>query len=935
MINIQNIQVNKSKTFTIPIANKSHLKLNKNIEQIESEILSIKGTENLTVDNNSNLIINAKSLNFKYHSIFEILKSNNIEIELINETLPVIGMTCATCSNNVETTLNAIDGVVSANVNLIENSVYLSYFPSLVDIQFLKNELGKIGFELIIKKNSIEVDLNQNNIIQNKINDKNEFEILEEIEKNKLNKLKSKMFVAVLFSIPVAILGMFFHHHNLSNPLMLLLSLPVILYSGLDYYKNTIKNLKLGHLNMDTLVGVSTSFAFIYSLLVILFNDFLISYQFPTHTYFESAVVIIAFLLIGKFIEERAKVKTNTSVKKLLGLQSNKVNKIIDEKLDENIDNKINLTTSKEVSNSSNYIEIDINSIVIGDKLLVKVGDKIPVDGYIVKGETYIDESSMTGEPIAKLKTIKDKVIAGTINLSSTIYIIAEKIGTETLLSQIIISIRQAQASKAPIQRTVDKITSIFVPAVFLIAFTTLIVWLLFAFQNSQNNFLFNKYVIHSISSFITVLVISCPCALGLATPTAIVVGLGKATNIGILIKDAESLEIASKITDLMIDKTGTLTNGKPIVTNIIWNRNLEDFMSKDKLAELNLIYRLESESNHPLAKSIKSYITNHITHNIEKHGNAIDLYSNQNSKIEFERYFKEFELTNFQNLSGLGIQAKMIYENKYKQNSTSKIESMVGLGNLKFFESVQIEMGIKSELNHQTNRDLLEQYHKFSSQGKTCALLFSENLIKELGNNQIETKSLVITCLIVMEDTLRDTALDFVSTLKSINIETHILSGDNHSAVKNIAEKLQISNFKGNLLPLDKSQYISHIQAQGKISAMVGDGINDSTSLAKSDLSIAMGGGTDIAIDVAKVTILNNNLNSIPKLITLSKQTNNTIKQNLFWAFIYNLISIPVAAGLFINYGLEINPMIASFLMSISSISVVSNSIRLKYQKL
>lgn len=919
MINIQNIQVNKSKTFVIPIENDSISKFNEHFEEIEREILTLKGIENLSL-NNSELIINAKSLNFNYNSIIDVLKSKNIQIKLNNETLPVIGMTCASCSNSVETTLNAIDGVISANVNLIENSVYLSYFPTIVSIQFLKNELSKIGFELIIKEENSSATKPKLEYY-NKSSENEDFKIFEEIEINKLNKIKTKMFVAVLFSVPVAILGMFFHHHSLSNPLMFLLSLPVILYSGLDYYKNTIKNLRNSHFNMDTLVGVSTAFAFVFSLLVIIFDDLLISYQFPTHTYFESAVVIIAFLLIGKFIEERAKVKTNTSVKKLLGLQSNKVNKIIE--------SNTNFAFSGETINKENYIEVDINNIVIGDKLLVKVGEKVPVDGYIVKGETYIDESTMSGEPIAKFKTIKDKVIAGTINQTSTIHIIAEKIGNETLLSQIIKSVRLAQASKAPIQRTVDKITNIFVPAVFLIAFVTLSIWLMIAFQYSEDAFLFNKYIIQSINSFITVLVISCPCALGLATPTAIVVGLGKATNIGILIKDAESLEIASKITDVMIDKTGTLTNGKPTVTDLIWNRNLEDKLSNNKLAELNLIYRLEAESNHPLAKSI----TNHI----ETLLNLNDFPINESSKLSFNRYYKEFDLTNFQNHSGLGIQAKLIYETKDNQNSTSKVESNVYLGNLKFYEQILNDLNeIKSKAENQTvNQDILEQYDKFSIQGKTCTLLFSEMSNNDAGANNSKPKSLLITCLIVMEDTIRDTAFEFVNTLKELKITPHILSGDNQNAVENIAQKLNITNIRGNLLPLDKSQYITQIQSQGKITAMIGDGINDSTSLAKSDLSIAMGSGTDIALDVAKVTILNNNLNSIPKLITLSKQTNNTIKQNLFWAFIYNLISIPLAAGLFIKYGLEINPMIASFLMSISSISVVSNSIRLKYQKL
>lgn len=921
MINIQNIQINKSKEFLLPIKIKSETNFNLDFKlyqvQLFEDILSLKFIESVKFDElNYNLIIQAKSLNFNYESIFTILNKYNLKPNIFDKNYPVIGMTCATCSNSVETTLNYLDVVISANVNLIENSVQIKYFPTLITIENLKESLSKIGFELIIPTSTSNerqksTNVNKMDFEQKEVNNldylnnldiSNENEVFERLEVEKLNLIKKKTVLAIALSIPVAIIGMFFHHLEQANLLMFILSLPVILYSGAGYYKNTLRSFSNLHFNMDSLVGVSTGVAFIYSILIMIFETTLKNYNFPTFTYFESSVVIIAFVLIGKYIEEKAKSKTNSSIKKLLGLQENKVYKLNQKLLQYDIKSNLDLTS---------YIETHISNVNLGDLVLVKPGDKIPIDGEIVFGESFIDESSMTGEPLAKFKTINDKLLAGTINQNSPIVIKTQKIGEDTLLSQIISSVRKAQSTKAPVQRIVDKVTSYFVPIVFLFAFITLFGWMIYAFQFADNQFLFNKYLLQGFSSFITVLVISCPCALGLATPTAIVVGLGKSSDKGILIKDAESLELASKITDIVFDKTGTLTIGKPIVNELIWSEDLINDKTTNFNALLNVIYRIETLSTHPLANSISEYINDYLL----KHN------------VDFERYNNEFEIKNVENISGLGISANLTY---------GEVNTNFYIGNLELFNSIS-----KNDNNQNiSNEKLIKLYNTNSELGKTCVLFFNEEISKDSDNldNTVEKKVNILS-LITLEDEIKSSTYNLIKELNSSNIKTHLLSGDNNNSVSILANKIGIKNFKGQQMPLDKSNYINSLKDNKlknnkSITAMVGDGINDSTSLASADLSIAMGNGTDIAIDVAKVTILNSDLNKISDFIKISKDTNRTIKQNLFWAFIYNVISIPIATGIFINYGLEINPMIASFLMSISSISVVSNSIYLKYKK-
>ena len=940
MINIQNIQINKSKEFIIPIKIDSNLDLhfenddkNKKIFQVLFQELSLlKFIENVKFDNenynneNFNLVIQAKSLSFDYESIFTILNKYNLKPNIIDKNFPVIGMTCATCSNSVETTLNYLDYVISANVNLIENSVQIKYFPTLISIEKLKESLTKIGFELVLPKAISNENVSSGDkLIESSINfNENEVDVFEKLEYEKLNTLKKKTILAIIFSLPVAIIGMFFHQLEIdirqANLVMLILSLPVIFYSGIGYYKNTFRSLSNFHFNMDSLVGVSTGVAFIYSILIMIFESTLSLYNFPIHTYFESSVVIIAFVLIGKYIEEKAKSKTNSSIKKLLGLQENNVYKLNQKFLQNDIKSSLDLTS---------YIETHISNINIGDLILVKPGDKIPIDGEIIFGESYIDESSMTGEPIAKFKTINDKLLAGTINQNSPIVIKTQKVGEDTLLSQIIASVRKAQSTKAPVQRIVDKVTSYFVPLVFLFAFITLIGWVIYAFQFTGNQFLFNKYLLQGFSSFITVLVISCPCALGLATPTAIVVGLGKSSDKGILIKDAESLELASKITAIVFDKTGTLTIGKPKVKDLIWSKELTQNSNTNFEALLNVIYRIENLSTHPLANSIVEYIKEYISKEdkLKKVGTK--------TNTDFERYNNEFEIKNVENISGMGISANLTY---------SDVKTKFYIGNLELFNSILKNQNLENQnLENQNlvHNNLIELYNSNSNLGKTCVLFFNEEQNNE-GNSNVA--KINILALITLEDEVKPSTYNLIKLLNNSKINTHLLSGDNDNAVKLLADKIGIKNYKGSQLPLDKSKYINTLKESKNINskakdnksiiAMVGDGINDTTSLAVADLSIAMGNGTDIAIDVAKVTILNSDLNKISDLIKISKDTNQTIKQNLFWAFIYNVISIPIATGLFIGYSLEINPMIASFLMSISSISVVSNSIYLKYKK-
>jgi Cu2+-exporting ATPase len=630
---------------------------------------------------------------------------------------------------------------------------------------------------------------------------------------------------------------MFFMNMPYANYIMMALATPVVFWFGRQFFTGAWKQLKHRSANMDTLVALSTGIAYLYSSVATFFPDLFHKEGIHGHVYFEASAVIISFILLGRLLEEKAKSKTSSALKKLIGLQ---------------------VKTVIAVKENGEQKEIPISNVMPGDILLVKPGNRIPVDGSVISGSSFVDESMINGEPIAAEKIINSKVFAGTINQKGSLRFRAEKVGGDTVLAQIIKMVREAQGSKAPIQHLVDKIAGIFVPVVMIIALLSGIIWYISGTENA---------LIHSLLAIVTVLIIACPCALGLATPTAIMVGIGKGADNGILIKDAESLEIAHKVNVIVLDKTGTLTLGEPVVQNFECKKNIES----ERFSEILL--GIQKSSEHPLAEPIVRYL--------------------ENAGIK-----SNFTSLHVENIAGSGVKASLGNEHYFVGNRSLMTEN-----------NIDIDM------------DLLALSEKWQNEAKTVSF-FSD--------------SKNVLSVISVSDKIKESSVEAIRQLHNLGIEVHMLTGDNEQSAKVIADEAGIDSFKANALPRIKHDFIKQLQQQGKIVAMVGDGINDSQALAQADVSIAMGKGSDIAMDVAKMTIISSNLTLIPKALKLSKLTVATIIQNLFWAFIYNIIGIPVAAGLLYPFtGFLLNPMIAGAAMALSSVSVVSNSLRLRMKKL
>lgn len=626
-----------------------------------------------------------------------------------------------------------------------------------------------------------------------------------------------------------------------ANPIMWALSTPIVFWLGRGFFSSAWKQLRHGSANMDTLVAISTGTAYLFSLFNMLFPDFWLSRGIHPHVYFEAASVIIAFILLGRLLEEKAKGNTSTAIKKLMGLQPK---------------------TVTVVGNGERIVPIE--QIRPGDIILVKPGERIAVDGIVTEGSSYVDESMLSGEPVAVSKQKDAKVFAGTINQKGSFRFRAEKVGTDTLLAKIIHMVQDAQGSKAPVQQLVDKIAGIFVPTIIGIAVLAFIVWMLL---DGTGGFT------HGLLAFVTVVIIACPCALGLATPTAIMVGIGKGAERGILIKDAESLEIAKKVNTVVLDKTGTVTEGKPVVSKLVWNTPTAtpnpSISSKEVLPDI--FYSLEKLSEHPLADAV----VNHL-----KESASID------------------DIQDFETITGKGVKGRTQGRTYFA-------------GNLKLLEENRIAI----------SRSLREEATRLTAKAQTV-IWFAD-----------EENALAIAGI---TDRIKETSIRAVDELRAAGIEVHMLTGDNEATAREIARKAGIAHYQASVLPQDKAAFISRLQAEGRKVAMVGDGINDSAALAQADLSIAMGGGSDIAMDVAKMTIISSDLTKIPEALRLSRLTVRTIRQNLFWAFIYNIIGVPIAAGILypIN-GFLLNPMIAGAAMAFSSVSVVSNSLLLKRKKI
>lgn len=740
--------------------------------------------------------------------------NNNIE----TISMPVLGMTCASCAVSVESIIGAQPGVDKAEVNYATQSVNVTYHPNQIQPDAFQKAVQSIGYDLILEQEGAK-------------------ELQEETQRNNYEALKKRLIWSAILTLPVVIIGMFFMHMSNGNYYMLALTTPVLFFFGRVFFINAWKQAKHGKANMDTLVALSTGIAYIFSVFNTFYPEFWYNKGLEPHVYFEAAAVIIVFIMLGKLLEERAKSNTSSAIKKLVGLQPKTV---------------IIVTENGER-------EIAVADVQIADQILVRSGEKIPVDGVVYEGTSFVDESMITGEPVAVAKKEGDKVFAGTINQKGSFKFKAEKVGGETMLAQIIKLVQDAQGSKAPVQKLVDKVAGIFVPIVILIAIISLGAWLLFGGEHAFTQ---------GLLAMVTVLVIACPCALGLATPTAIMVGIGKGAENGILIKDAEALELGHKVNAVILDKTGTITEGKPEVTHIEWATELP----KDKSQLKEILVALEQSSEHPLAEAIVSKL---------KSDGA-----------------KGASVNGFESLTGKGVMA--IFEgDKYWAGSHK----------------------ILTEQNVLVDAALQERVTELQQQAQT--VIFFTNATQVLA-------------IVSIADQIKAGSAMAVAALKAEGIDVYMLTGDNQQTAASVAGQVGIDHYQAEVLPSDKSDFVKKLQAEGKVVAMIGDGINDSQALAQADVSIAMGKGSDIAIDVAKMTLVSSDLKQVPKALRLSKLTVKTIRQNLFWAFIYNLIGIPIAAGLLypVN-GFLLNPMIAGAAMALSSVSVVSNSLRLKFAKL
>ncbi|MAC94881.1 MAG: copper-translocating P-type ATPase [Flavobacteriales bacterium] len=731
----------------------------------------------------------------------------------VTQTFPVLGMTCASCASSAESIVTHQEGVVNASVNYATGNLTVEFLSNVTNTEKLRKAVQGVGYDLLIEDESKQQ------------------ESLESIHKKKFKQLKNKTLWAVILSLPVVVIGMFFMDMPYGNEIMWAFSTPVVLWLGRDFFVNALKQAKHRKANMDTLVALSTGIAYVFSVFNMLFADFWHQRGLHAHVYFEAAAVIIAFILLGKLLEEKAKGNTSSAIKKLMGLQPKTV--IV-------------------IQADGTEKQTPIEEVIEGDVILVKPGEKIAVDGMVISGSSYVDESMLSGEPVPVLKNENEKVFAGTINQKGSFQFKAVKVGKETMLAQIIKMVQDAQGSKAPVQKLVDKIAGIFVPVVMGIALLTFIIWMIFGGDNA---------IVQGLLAAVTVLVIACPCALGLATPTAIMVGVGKGAEQGILIKDAESLELAKKIDAIILDKTGTITEGRPQVTDIQWLKN--DDSKKD------ILLSIEKQSEHPLAEAVVKYLDG----------------------------VNPTTLSNFDSITGKG--AKADYNNE---------TYFVGNKKLLFENNIAIP------------EELQQQADEWSKLSKTV-IWFSD--------------SKQALSVVAISDKIKETSAQAIKEMQDMGIDLYMLTGDNEATAKAIAEQTGIKHYKAEVLPQHKADFVKELQEQGKTVAMVGDGINDSTALATADVSIAMGKGSDIAMDVAKMTIISSDLSKISQAIKLSKQTVATIKQNLFWAFIYNLIGIPIAAGILypIN-GFLLNPMIAGAAMAMSSVSVVTNSLRLKWKK-
>ena len=760
-------------------------------------------------------------------------------------TFKIKGMHCASCASIIERTLKKTGDVESVEVNYGTEKAKVSFDPAKTTPQDLSKHIEPLGYSFEISKTAHEMGMSENEHAAHLG--------LGQTKSEKLTEL-ADMRTKVLAALPLAVFSIFvmgwdigaqfgvfsemsetlyeFFHH-----LMPIFATYVLFVVGKPYLLGFYRFLRYGKANMDTLIGIGTSAAFVYSFLITALEETLAPFINVHESYYDVTIVVITFIALGKYLEARSKLKTGDAIESLLNLQA-----------------KTALVLRNGIET-----EIPIEQVVHGDSIVIKPGAKIPVDGTIIDGTSFIDESMVTGEPIPVEKTIGDHVVAGTINTNSTFAFTATKVGSETLLASIIKMVEDAQGSRAPIQALADKISSVFVPVVLVFAFLTLGAWLLIGTESLG----FAKALSYGLTSFVGILVIACPCALGLATPTAIIVGVGKGAKEGILIKDAATLEKLHKVDTIVVDKTGTITKGKPELVNIT------NHSSRSDAEIITLLASLERKSEHPIAHAITEYA--------KTQGNS-------------EKSVQEFEV-----IKGKGLKGTIDGAEYYA-------------GNLKLIADLNLAFEEKT---------IFEQ----TSQGKTPVILAS--------------KSAVLATAFVA-DAIKTEAIEAVRNLHKLGITVTMLTGDNKQTAEAIAKEVGIDTVVAEVLPQDKLDYVKTLQSQGHVVAMAGDGVNDAPALAQADVGIAMGTGTDVAIETAGITLLHGDISKLVKAVKLSKMTMRGIKQNLFWAFAYNIVGIPLAAGLFFPFfGWLLSPVFAGLAMAFSSVSVVGNSLRLKAKKL
>ncbi len=761
-------------------------------------------------------------------------------------------MHCASCSSIIEKTFKKVEGVQSAEVNYGTEKAKVSFDPTKTNPHDLSKKIEPLGYSLVMQDHSNHEGQSAEEMGMS-AEDHAAHTGLGQSKQEKLKEV-AEMRTKVMAAIPLSIFSIIvmgwdifaqfglvsqmstmvyeFVHH-----LLPIFATYVLFVVGKPYLLGFYRFLRYGKANMDTLIGIGTSIAFLYSFIVMAFEEPLRQFINVEHTYYDVTIVVIAFITLGKYLEAKAKIKTGDAIEKLLNLQAKTA---------------IVIRGGKEQ-------EVSINEVVHGDSIVVKPGGRIPVDGTVSEGSSFIDESMITGESMPIEKNTGDSVVAGTINTTGSFVFKATKVGSETLLAHIIKMVEDAQGSRAPIQALADKISAVFVPIVLVLSFLALGGWLLLGTSTLG----FSVALSYGLTSLVGILVIACPCALGLATPTAIIVGVGKGAKEGILIKDAATLEKLHKVDTIVVDKTGTITKGKPELVGV---KN-ESKLPEEKI--ISLLATLEAKSEHPIAHAVLEYAK--------------------------AKNISSLSASSFENIKGKGVKA-VIENTEYFAGNTKLISDL----NLSFNLS-----GIEAE----------------TMQGKTPIILATKDAV--LG-------------VVMVADAIKPEAVEAVKNLHKLGIKVIMLTGDHKNTAQAIAKEVGIDDVIGEVLPEEKLNKIKELQSQGRIVAMAGDGVNDAPALAQADVGIAMGTGTDVAIETAGITLLHGDISKLVKAIRLSKFTMRGIKQNLFWAFIYNIIGIPLAAGVFYPiFGWLLSPVFAGMAMAFSSVSVVGNSLRLKAKKL